>query len=80
MDPLDSCSSEARLRLGDHVRALRARTDWSVDELAARVGMSTSALLAVEQGTADIGLSELATLAEAFGEPISALVSSEPSS
>lgn len=80
MDPLEQRSAEARLRLGRHVHALRGRVGWSVHYLAARVGMSADALVAVEQGAADVGLSELVRLAKAFDEPISSLVAGEPPS
>lgn len=80
MDPLEQSSAEARLRLGRHVHALRGRAGWRVHDLAARAGMSADRLQAVENGAADVDLSELATLANALDEPISALVAGEPPS
>ena len=42
--------SDLNERIGAHVRALRAGRDWSLDALAARSGVSRSAISLIERG------------------------------
>jgi transcriptional regulator with XRE-family HTH domain len=62
------------------VKALRADRGWSLDQLAARSGVSKGVLVALEQGRSNPNLATLARLGDAFGVPVTLLVdvSAEP--
>ena len=62
------------------LQALRADRGWSLDQLAARSGVSKGVLVAVEQGRSNPNLATLAKIADAFGVPVTRLVdmSGEP--
>jgi transcriptional regulator with XRE-family HTH domain len=62
------------------VRSLRADHGWSLDQLAARSGVSKGVLVALEQGRSNPSLSTLARISDAFGVPATRLleVSGEP--
>jgi transcriptional regulator with XRE-family HTH domain len=62
------------------VKALRADRGWSLDQLAARSGVSKGVLVALEQGRSNPNLATLARLGDAFGVPVTLLVdvSTEP--
>lgn len=62
------------------VKALRAEHGWSLDQLAARSGVSKGVLVALEQGRSNPNLTTLARLSDAFGVPATQLidVSGEP--
>jgi XRE family transcriptional regulator, aerobic/anaerobic benzoate catabolism transcriptional regulator len=60
--------------LGRRVRALRARHAFTLNELAARSGLSSRFLIQVEAGTANISIRRLAGLASALGTTAAALL------
>jgi transcriptional regulator with XRE-family HTH domain len=62
------------------VKTLRAERGWSLDQLAARSGVSKGVLVALEQGRSNPNLATLARLSDAFGVPVTLLVdvSDEP--
>src|SRR6201992_143599 len=62
------------------LQALRADRGWSLDQLAARSGVSKGVLVALEQGRSNPNLATLARIADAFGVPVTRLVdvSGEP--
>jgi transcriptional regulator with XRE-family HTH domain len=62
------------------LQALRADRGWSLDQLAARSGVSKGVLVALEQGRSNPNLATLARLGDAFGVPVTLLVdvSGEP--
>jgi XRE family aerobic/anaerobic benzoate catabolism transcriptional regulator len=53
--------------LGLRIRNLRNRHEYTLEELAARAGLSSRFLIAVEAGDANISVRKLAGLAEALG-------------
>lgn len=53
---------------------LRAERGWSLDQLAARSGVSKGVLVALEQGRSNPNLVTLARLSDAFGVPVTRLV------
>src|SRR6266571_5394240 len=60
--------------LGRRVRALRARHGLTLNELAARSGLSPRFLIQVEAGSANISVRRLAALASALGTTAAALL------
>jgi transcriptional regulator with XRE-family HTH domain len=62
------------------LQALRADRGWSLDQLAARSGVSKGVLVALEQGRSNPNLATLARISDAFGVPVTLLVdvSGEP--
>src|SRR5438105_13702312 len=62
------------------LQALRADRGWSLDQLAARSGVSKGVLVALEQGRSNPNLATLARIGDAFGVPVTLLVDvgSEP--
>jgi transcriptional regulator with XRE-family HTH domain len=56
------------------VAALRAERGWSLDNLAARSGVSKGVLVAVEQGRSNPNLATLARIGDAFGVPVTRLL------
>ncbi|HEY3957047.1 MAG TPA: XRE family transcriptional regulator [Streptosporangiaceae bacterium] len=62
------------------LQALRTERGWSLDQLAARSGVSKGVLVAVEQGRSNPSLGTLARIGDAFGVPVTRLVevSDEP--
>jgi transcriptional regulator with XRE-family HTH domain len=56
------------------MQALRAERGWSLDQLAARAGVSKGVLVAIEQGRSNPSLGTLARLSDAFGLPVTKLV------
>lgn len=56
------------------VRAGRAERDWTLDELAARSGVSRRLLVGIEQGRANPSLSTLLKVAAALGTSLSELL------
>jgi transcriptional regulator with XRE-family HTH domain len=62
------------------VKSLRTERAWSLDQLAARSGVSKGVLVALEQGRSNPNLATLARLGDAFGVPVTLLVdvSTEP--
>src|SRR5580658_5947020 len=51
------------------LQALRADRGWSLDQLAARSGVSKGVLVAIEQGRSNPNLATLARISDAGGEP-----------
>jgi XRE family transcriptional regulator, aerobic/anaerobic benzoate catabolism transcriptional regulator len=60
--------------MGRRVRTLRARHGYTLDELAARAGLSSRFLIQVEAGKANISVRKLAGLARALGLTPAALL------
>jgi transcriptional regulator with XRE-family HTH domain len=62
------------------VKALRTERAWSLDQLAARSGVSKGVLVALEQARSNPNLATLVRLSDAFGVPVTLLVdvSTEP--
>ena len=60
--------------MGRRVRALRTRHGYTLDELAARAGLSARFLIEVEAGKANISVRKLAGLARALGLTPAALL------
>jgi transcriptional regulator with XRE-family HTH domain len=56
------------------VQALRGERGWSLDQLAARSGVSKGVLVALEQRRSNPNLATLARIADAFGVPVTRLV------
>src|ERR1700746_875336 len=56
------------------LQALRADRGWSLDQLAARSGVSKGVLVALEQGRSHPKLATLARIGDAFGVPVTLLV------
>src|ERR1700748_2634609 len=56
------------------LQALRADGGGSLDQLAARSGVSKGVLVALEQGRSNPNLATLARIADAFGVPVTQLV------
>jgi transcriptional regulator with XRE-family HTH domain len=56
------------------VQSLRAERAWSLDQLAARSGVSKGGLVAVEQGRSNPNLATLARISDAFGVPVTQLL------
>jgi putative transcriptional regulator len=54
----------------NRMRVLRAEMDWTQAELAARVGVSRQAIVAVENGKYEPGLRLAFRIARAFGRNI----------
>ncbi|MCU0862176.1 MAG: helix-turn-helix domain-containing protein [Planctomycetes bacterium] len=61
-------------RLGQNVRLLRKRRDWTRRDLAERTGISERFLADVESGVANPSLLRLETMAQAFGVELVALL------
>jgi transcriptional regulator with XRE-family HTH domain len=68
-EPSDITAAVART-----LQALRADRGWSLDQLAARSGVSKGVLVAVEQGRSNPNLATLARIGDAFGVPVTRLV------
>ena len=56
------------------MQQLRAERAWSLDQLAARAGVSKGVLVALEQGRSHPNLATLARIGDAFGVPVTRLV------
>src|SRR3974390_1652748 len=56
------------------LQALRADRGWSLDQLAARSGVSKGVLVALEQGRSKPNRAPLARIGDAFGVPVTLLV------
>ncbi|HEY6311014.1 MAG TPA: XRE family transcriptional regulator [Streptosporangiaceae bacterium] len=56
------------------LQTLRAERGWSLDQLAARSGVSKGVLVALEQGRSNPNLATLARIGDAFGVPVTQLV------
>jgi transcriptional regulator with XRE-family HTH domain len=56
------------------LQTLRTDRGWSLDQLAARSGVSKGVLVALEQGRSNPNLATLARIGDAFGVPVTQLV------
>jgi transcriptional regulator with XRE-family HTH domain len=56
------------------VRALRAAHGWSLDQLAARSGVSKGVLVTLERGNSNPNLSTLLRISDTFGVPVTRLL------
>ena len=72
--------AEITVAVARTLQALRADRGWSLDQLAARSGVSKGVLVALEQGRSNPNLATLAKIGDAFGVPVTRLVdvSGEP--
>ena len=60
--------------------ALRAERGWSLDQLAARSGVSKGVLVSLEQARSNPNLATLARVGDAFGLPVTRLLDVPPES
>ena len=58
--------------------ALRAERGWSLDQLAARSGVSKGVLVSLEQARSNPNLATLARVGDAFGLPVTRLLDVPP--
>src|ERR1700691_6172454 len=56
------------------LQALRAERGWSLDQLAARSGVSKGVLVSLEQGRANPNLATLVRVGDTFGVPLTRLL------
>jgi transcriptional regulator with XRE-family HTH domain len=70
---------EVTARLADRIRGLRRELDYSLDELAARSGVSRSAISLIERGESSPTAVVLDRLATALDVPLAALFDAGPS-
>src|SRR5438067_2725841 len=56
------------------LQSLRAERGWSLDQLAARSGVSKGVLVALEQARSNPNLATLARISDAFGVPVTYLL------
>src|SRR5581483_10841852 len=63
------------------IKSLRTERAWSLDQLAARSGVSQGVLVSLEQGRSNPNLATLARIGDAFGLPVTRLIDppAEPS-
>lgn len=73
---LNGAMDEEELRgaLGETIRDLRARAGYSQERFAYVVGMHRTYVGSIERGERDVGLRNLAKIAEALGMPASRLI------
>ncbi len=71
-------STDITAALACTVQALRAERAWSLDQLAARSGVSKGVLVALEQGRSNPNLATLARIGDAFGVPVTQLLDIPP--
>jgi transcriptional regulator with XRE-family HTH domain len=62
-----------RKHLGNRVRALREKKNWSQEELAHQSGLARSFTGAIERGEKDLRLTTLVKLANTFKIPLGQL-------
>jgi transcriptional regulator with XRE-family HTH domain len=72
-------SAEVAKAVAANLRALRARRNWTLDQLAQRAKVSKGALVALEGDRGNPNLATLVRLSDAFGVALSDLVDTEPS-
>jgi transcriptional regulator with XRE-family HTH domain len=73
-----SAMDEASSRSAARVRAGRSQRGWTLDELAARSGVSRRLLVGIEQTEANPSLSTLLKLATALGMSLTELIEDQP--
>ena len=67
-------STDITAALARTLQALRSERAWSLDQLAARSGVSKGVLVALEQGRSNPNLATLARISDAFGVPVTQLL------
>ncbi len=65
--------------IGERVRGERKRRAWTLDQLAARSGVSRRMLVTIEQGATNPSIATLLRLSDALGVGLPALVAPGPS-
>lgn len=65
--------------IGQRVRALRGKRAWTLDDLAARSGVSRRTLVTIEQGQANPSIAVLSSISDALGVAFVSLVETGPS-
>ena len=60
------------------IQSLRAERAWSLDQLAARSGVSKGVLVSLEQARSNPNLATLARIGDAFGVPVTQLLGAQP--
>lgn len=68
----------ARTTLGSALRSIRREREWSLAEMAARTGLSTSSLSKIENGQRSLTYDKLVELADSLSVDISRLFSAGP--
>jgi transcriptional regulator with XRE-family HTH domain len=68
-DPATVTAAVAR-----NLRAIRSRSGWTLDTLAARSGVSKGMLIAIEQGRSNPSIATLCRISDAFGIALPRLV------
>ena len=74
MDQTDDVAAEVSRTIGRRVRAARTGLGWTLDELAARSGVSRRMVVNVEQGATNPSIATLLRLSDALGLGLPALV------
>jgi transcriptional regulator with XRE-family HTH domain len=73
-DQLETAAVEMARTIGRRVRASRTELGWTLDQLAARSGVSRRMLVNVEQGVTNPSIATLLRLSDALGIGLPALV------
>jgi transcriptional regulator with XRE-family HTH domain len=68
-------NENARVRFGARVRELRSLKSWSQEELAERAGLHRNYVGGVERGERNVGLDNIAAIANALGVSVTDLFS-----
>src|SRR6266851_4063095 len=71
-------AAEIPAALARTLQSLRAERGWSLDQLAARSGVSKGVLVSVEQARSNPNLATLARVGDAFGLPVTRLLDVPP--
>ena len=74
MDQTDDVAAEVSRTIGRRVRTARTGLGWTLDELAARSGVSRRMVVNVEQGATNPSIATLLRLSDALGLGLPALV------
>jgi transcriptional regulator with XRE-family HTH domain len=74
VEPRSGGPGAAAVEVGRRLRSLRNRQAWTLDELAARSGVSRRMIVNIEQGSANASIATLLRLGSAFGIALSELV------
>lgn len=76
---ISSNSADVAALVGARVKALRSARGWTLDQIAGTSGISRRAIINMEQGSSNVGISTLLRVAEAFGVSLAELVQAEAS-
>lgn len=74
MRSTDKANHPLLLRLGQHLRTLRMRREWTLQTLAEHSGLSTRFISAMEAGSGNPSILSLEQVAQALGVSLSALL------